>query len=89
MLTRAYVLGGLQIGVESLSFHRIASTQTQRSPGPSRPTSNSVLPSGDETEKAFLEATLARHDDNRSAAARELGIARSTLLYKLKKHGIT
>ena len=52
-------------------------------------TRNSVLPSGDETERAFLEATLARHDDNRSAAARELGIARSTLLYKLKKHGIT
>ena len=88
VLTRAYVLGGPQIGPESLSFHRIAGLQPSRSPAPAT-ASNSVLPSGDETERAFLEATLARHNDNRSAAARELGIARSTLLYKLKKHGIT
>ena len=40
------------------------------------------------SERDLIVSVLARHDNNRSAAARELGYARSTLLYKMAKLGI-
>jgi two-component system, NtrC family, response regulator HydG len=81
VLTRAYVLGGPRIDVGSLSFHQIApATTIAESP---------VGHSLDDQERAYIETVLKRHNDNRSAAARELGVARSTLHYKLKKYGIT
>jgi len=42
----------------------------------------------DAFEKALIQHALTAHRGNRSAAARALGIARVTLLDKLKKHGI-
>ena len=37
-----------------------------------------------EFERAYLEAVLAEHDGNQSAAARQLGIHRNTLSKKLE-----
>jgi DNA-binding NtrC family response regulator len=42
----------------------------------------------DEAEKAIIEDVLARHDGNVQATARALGLNRTTLYSKLKKHGI-
>ncbi|MFT3840251.1 MAG: sigma 54-interacting transcriptional regulator [Myxococcaceae bacterium] len=39
-------------------------------------------------ERSYLEALLARHDGNASAAAREAGIARSYLYKMLEAHGL-
>ncbi len=41
-----------------------------------------------EIERAQLKAALDKAGGNRSRAARDLGIPRSTLLYKLKRHGL-
>jgi DNA-binding NtrC family response regulator len=81
VLTRAFVLGGPRIDVEHLSFHRIH-------PGHGPSHAGAVGASIEAQEKAFILAALSRHGDNRSAAARELGVARSTLHYKMKKFGI-
>ena len=81
VLTRAYVLGGAEIGPDALSFHRIAGLP-EGAPS-AAPRANLA-----EAERAYLASVLARAGGNRSAAARELGLARSTLHYKLKKHGL-
>ena len=70
-----------------------------RSPGVSRDTpasprmSEEPAPTGrggtlDAAERDVVLAALRRHRDNRTHAARELGIARSSLLCKLKRWGI-
>ena len=38
--------------------------------------------------RAFLERTLLKYDGNKSKVARELGIPRTTLVYKMKKYGL-
>ena len=40
------------------------------------------------TERALIERALAAAGQNRTHAARLLGIGRRTLLYKLKRHGL-
>jgi Nif-specific regulatory protein len=71
----------------------VAAPQTVGSPGPS----GSDLQwsfllneevSLDELESRFIAATLERHDWNKSRAAKQLGIERTTLDRKLKKYGI-
>jgi Nif-specific regulatory protein len=42
----------------------------------------------DEMEKLYIEAVLATHAGNRSAAARAMGIGRTTLLRKIQQHRI-
>jgi DNA-binding NtrC family response regulator len=49
---------------------------------------SSQLRTLEEAERDTIRLALAGHDGNRSAAARTLGIARSTLLEKLKKFGL-
>jgi transcriptional regulator with PAS, ATPase and Fis domain len=44
---------------------------------------------GEEVERAFIASVLRKHGDNRSSAARELGLARSSLIYKMRKLGMT
>lgn len=75
VLTRAYVMHGARIDADGLAFHALGA-------------SSAPPPTFDQAEKQYIQSVLARHGDNRSAAARELGIARSTLLYKIKKLGI-
>jgi len=42
----------------------------------------------DEVEKMMIERALARTGDNVSEAARQLGITRMTMRYRMKKHGL-
>ena len=42
----------------------------------------------DALEKRILEAALERTNGNKSEAARSLGLARTTFLDKLRKHGL-
>jgi two-component system response regulator HydG len=83
VLTRAYVLGGTRIEAEELSFHDLGQPMTQGAAtgGKSKGTLK-------DAQRAFILGVLEKHDHNRSATARELGIARSTLHYKLKMLGI-
>jgi len=77
VLTRAYVMHGVRIDLDALSFH------TTRASGPSRtPTASQ------QAERELLAGVMKRHGYNRTAAAKELGIARSTLFYRLKRHGL-
>jgi DNA-binding NtrC family response regulator/pSer/pThr/pTyr-binding forkhead associated (FHA) protein len=81
VLTRAYVLKGPRIDVDSLTFHQMS--------GPERPTQQGAnRASLEDAERSYLVGVLRRHGENRSSAARELGIARSTLHYKMRKHGL-
>ena len=78
VLTRAYVMGGPRIDKKSLQFHAIDANPMATAGPPSRGTLK-------DAEKGYIQSVLDKHDGNRSAAARELGLARSTLHYKMKK----
>ncbi|MCA9568903.1 MAG: sigma 54-interacting transcriptional regulator [Myxococcales bacterium] len=78
VLTRAVVLGGPRITPGQLAFNPWAFEGEPSSPASVAPTD----------EKASLEAALEAAGGNRTAAARRLGIPRSSLLYKLRKHGL-
>lgn len=80
VLTRAYVMHGPRIPVQALSFHQL----TEPHAVPSGPDST-----GEVSEREHLQSVLARHKGNRTSAARELGMPRSTLHYRLKKLGIS
>ena len=43
----------------------------------------------DAMEKLYIEAVLAHHAGNRSAAAKAMGIGRTTLLRKIQQHGVS
>ena len=77
VLTRALVLGGPVISATSLSFDAWAFDGAK----PAELTAEGA-------ERAAVEAALADSGGNRSAAARALGIPRSSLLYKIKRLGI-
>jgi len=80
VLTRAFVLNGPTITAETVQF----------SPW-SFPAGVEVVSRGNALlarEKEQLQEAMVRHGGNRSAIARELGLARSTLIYKLKRHGL-
>jgi transcriptional regulator with PAS, ATPase and Fis domain len=42
----------------------------------------------DEVERAHIERTLRAHNDNRTRAAKELGISRATLINKIRGYGL-
>jgi two-component system NtrC family response regulator len=42
----------------------------------------------DELEKELLRQALERHRGNRTQAAKDLGVTRNTLLYRMQKHGL-
>ncbi|MCB9682727.1 MAG: sigma 54-interacting transcriptional regulator [Alphaproteobacteria bacterium] len=79
VLTRAVVLHGPEIHASHLSFHPW-SFDDEEDAGAGW--------SAEEAERARLVAVLRDVGNNRAAAARELGIARTSLLYKLRKHGL-
>ena len=81
VLTRAYVMGGVRIGTQSLHFHTLTSGELPSGRLPDKGTLK-------DAERDFIQSTMDRHNGNRSAAARELGVARSTLHYKMNKLGI-
>jgi two-component system response regulator HydG len=78
VLTRAYVLGGSLITPQTLSFSPW-SYELRPDTSPDRL---------EDAEKRVLLEALTRARGNRSKVARELGIARSTLHYKLQRFGL-
>ena len=79
VLTRAYVLAGPRIDAANLSFNPVA-FHRRSSPPRKRPAALTA---------DAIEGTLLKHDGNRTRTAAELGIPRSTLLYKMNKMGIS
>lgn len=79
ILTRAYVLGGPKITASSVCFSPFSSQESPLLPR------KGVLK---DTERAILSEAFGRLGGNRSAVARELGIPRTTLHYKLKNYGL-
>ena len=86
VLTRAYVLGGKRITASSIQF----------SPWPKTHVFSTAVHEGGvgksrlkESERAILVEAFTRLQGNRSAMARELGVPRTTLHYKLKRFGIS
>ena len=68
--------GGLHIQAEHIHF--------QEGIPPYQPISCSPLAG----EKEYFRSLLQKHQGNRSAVARELGVARSSLIYRLKRYGL-
>lgn len=84
VLTRAYVLGGPVIRPEHISY-------TPWGNDPSRPAPRETRKSEDlfeVAERNLIRDAMKRHGNNLSAIARELGVARTTLLYKIRRYGI-
>lgn len=79
VLTRAFVLGGPWIDASTIRFSPWAV------PPGSQDLSADVLHS---TERSILREAYQRFGGNRSAMARELGVPRTTLYYKLRRFGI-
>ena len=73
VLARAYVLSG-----GSIESKHIEIFGTEMNP----------LDASEEDQSVYLEKIFHRCGGNRSKMARELGIPRTTLLYKLKKVGL-
>ena len=74
-------MNGPRIDARTLQFHAIESNPMATA----APIGKGTLK---DAEKGYIQSVLDKHNANRSAAARELGIARSTLHYKMKKLGI-
>jgi len=81
VLTRAYVLHGPVVKPHGLTF-------SSGLPGIDLPPDDNRSAEARETERAMCLAALARHRGNRAAAARELGLPRTTFLYKLRRLGM-
>ncbi|NOY28579.1 MAG: FHA domain-containing protein [Oligoflexia bacterium] len=79
VLTRAYVLAGPRIDADALSFHDLGTLPTQQ------PADALTL---GQAERTYITGVLSQVNGNRSAAARVMGIARSSLHYKMRKLGI-
>ena len=91
VLIRAVVLGGPIISARSISFSAWA---TDPIPGfPFEAALGSPNPSAesravDELDRERIREALALHNRNLSAAAAALGVARSTLVLKIKRYGL-
>jgi len=77
VLTRSFVLHGSRLSASAIQFNAI----TEQTPTISAVDMKT-------TERLLVQSALERHSGNRAAAARELGIPRTTLLYKLRRLGI-
>jgi PAS domain S-box-containing protein len=79
IIERAFILcQGEEIGAECLPQHLLT--------GSAAPASG--LDALEQVEREAVRQALARHDNNRTRAARELGIHRSTLIRKIKRYGL-
>ncbi len=87
VLTRAYILSGSHLLTpDTLDFQ--ADDRAPLQPMLQSPTAAYTLQSLEEAERALLTDALRRHKGNRSKIARDLGIARTSLLYRLQKLGL-
>ena len=74
VLIRSFVVSGLEISAEDIDFQQLLP--------------NRLHPKKEENEERYLRFVLDKHGGNRSAVARELGLSRSTLIYRLKRYGL-
>ena len=81
VLRRAIVLHGPRVTETSLTFHSLSASTPQR-------TAASMVADSEAAERELLSEMLRRHNGNRSAVARELGLSRSGLIYRLKRLGL-
>ena len=86
VLTRAYVLGGRQITASSIQFSPWPRNHVITTHSETGTREKSRLK---ESERSILVEAFTRLQGNRSAMARELGVPRTTLHYKLKRFGIS
>ncbi|MFZ5479670.1 MAG: sigma 54-interacting transcriptional regulator [Myxococcota bacterium] len=77
VLTRAFVMEGPRVQASAIVFNPLDGD------GPAPPARNAI----DEAERDVVMDALKRAGGNRTHAARMLGVARSTLLYKLQRWG--
>lgn len=75
VLIRSYVLSGSIIQKEDIKLQEL-----QMQP---------LVKAAPKDEEKFFVQLLKKHNGNRSAAAREIGISRTTLLYRLKRYGLS
>jgi DNA-binding NtrC family response regulator len=82
VLERAMILGrgARQIGTE----HLAPEVRNATGAGVERHVPRSL----EEVERAHIERTLRAHNDNRTRAAKELGISRATLINKIRGYGL-
>jgi two-component system, NtrC family, response regulator HydG len=80
VLTRAFVLHGPTIDSAALSFTPPGTVQPEM-------VAEGGIPD-DASERAMIRAALVRARGNRAAAAREVGLARTTFIYKLRRLGL-
>jgi transcriptional regulator with GAF, ATPase, and Fis domain len=82
---RALAVPGLDLAVVSLSAPGLDHTMLRESLAPSQPAEPEPL---DDVERRHIARTLAYTRGNKRRAAHLLGIARSTLLAKVRKYGL-
>ncbi len=90
VLTRAWVLSGPTITPSDLAFHPWSFSEVVEAPKPAggmEPLSRRYAALESSEKQQILEA-IARAGGNRTQAAKDLGMPRSSLLYKLQKYGI-
>jgi DNA-binding NtrC family response regulator len=78
VLTRAFVLHGPVISAGSVSFDTISFPEKR----------TRAVVTDREEERARITEALTRHGGNRTHTARELGMPRSSLIYKIGRYGI-
>ncbi|MGF1645268.1 MAG: sigma-54-dependent transcriptional regulator [Thiotrichales bacterium] len=84
VIERAVLLGGDTLSVVDLG---LGDTTFAPTPANAEPP-DSAASTLDAAEAALIRRALERHSGNVSAAARELGITRMTLRYRIEKHAI-
>src|SRR5207244_8416660 len=86
VVERAIILSrGAEVTAAELDFGRRAAPSAPLSPAPAgRPLQARLQ----EQEKNEIVAAIDRNQGNIAGAARALGINRSTLYYRLRKHGL-
>ena len=83
VLTRAFVLHGPKVDAKSLSFTPAMHGEELTLSG-----EDGVYEVSRQNELAVFRNALGKHGGNRTAAARELGLPRTTFLYKLRRLGL-
>jgi DNA-binding NtrC family response regulator len=83
------VASGDLVLAEDLSFLEVVPVWPSGSEPAPRPEAGSLPQLLDSVEKQQLAEALAKHGGSVSRMARELGINRTTLYYRLKKHGLS
>ncbi|MCB9760571.1 MAG: sigma 54-interacting transcriptional regulator [Alphaproteobacteria bacterium] len=84
VLTRALVMGGPRISASAISF---TPWSFEHLPTAADPASGGGV-TLETTQRMLIQDAMRRHSGNRSAVARELGVARSTLASRIRSYGL-